>query len=102
MDCFVATLLAMARKESEYPGWSQRVGAKRRPMTGSAKSGAGIFLPLPQAGQGAQRCKLRGYGGLRLNTKLLRRINAILAVQTSLQKYSAFPVGQISSTSRVF
>jgi len=23
------------------PGWSQRVGAKRRPMTGSAQSGAG-------------------------------------------------------------
>jgi hypothetical protein len=40
-------------------------------------------------------------GPLRLNAKLLKRINAILPVQTSLQKYSAFPVGQISSTSRV-
>ena len=38
-------------------------------------------------------------GPLRLDAKLLERINAILPVQTCAQKYSAFPVGQINSTS---
>jgi hypothetical protein len=40
-------------------------------------------------------------GPLRPNAKLLKQINAILPVQICAQKYSAFPVGQISSTSLV-
>jgi hypothetical protein len=37
-------------------------------------------------------------GPLRVNVKLLSQINAILPVQICAQKYSAFPVGQINST----
>ena len=36
---------------------------------------------------------------MRLSAKLLKQINAILPVQSCAQKYSAFPVGQINSTS---
>ena len=42
--------------------------------------------------------KLPGPGSLRQNAILLRRINVILAVQSLREKFSAFPVGQITFT----
>src|SRR3981081_2288921 len=86
-----------------------------RPRAGRARGGGNLSAdsdaasmrrhprpsPPPQAGEGALRCKTRAMGA-RLNAKLLKQINAILPVQSCSQKYSAFPVGQISSTSRVF
>ena len=42
--------------------------------------------------------KLPAPGGLRQNADLSRRINVILAVQSLREKFSAFPVGQITFT----